>query len=216
MKKAKKLILILMCLLLAQVAVPSLQAAQNVQAATVNNGLKKENGKYYYYNNGKKVTNRFVKVAVSKKADGTVVYKKMYFGAKGAAYTATETTGVIAKTIGDKKYGFDTKGYLLTKGLYVRKDTEKFLYIGTGGVYDAAVSAKFNRAAVYKNKYSTLASLLKQYNLKVKKTTTNSTCYPDSKYLGGKDYMYYYANFIISTVKDKNGKNELFMYTMSR
>ena len=57
MKKCKKILILVLCLLMVQIPVLTVSPAETVQAATVKSGLKKEKGKYYYYEKGKKVQN---------------------------------------------------------------------------------------------------------------------------------------------------------------
>lgn len=217
MKILKKVLILVLCLALVQIPVSMFSSTETVQAAA-KDGLVKSGSNYYYYSNGKKVTNKWVmKVYVGTDSKGAKVYKRMYFGSNGAAYRATSSQGkFVVKTIAGKQWGFDTKGYLMPKGLYVGKKSEKFFYFNATGTVNTSISNAFNKAAKYEKSFSTLSSLLKKYGIKATKTTSSSTCYFNQKYVGGKDYTYTFANFRIGTTKDKNGKNEIFMYAESR
>lgn len=216
MKVLKKLFIVLLCLALVQMPVSAFQTSTEVQTTATKKGLVKSGSNYYYYSNGKKVTNKWVmKVYVGKDSNGAKVYKRMYFGANGAAYRATSSNGLfVVKTIAGKKWGFDKKGYLMPKGLYVGKKSEQFFYFNSTGTLNTSISKAFNKAAVYAKSYTKLSALLKKYNIKPVKTSRTGTCYPDPKFTGGYDYTYTFANFKISTCK--KGSNEIFMYAESK
>lgn len=173
MKKWKKLLLFVLCLMLVQVPVMTVSSTKTVQAATVKKGLKKEKGKYYYYKNGKKVKNKWV--TVKTKENGKTVSNRYYFGKNGAAYVAAKGSGtynVTVKKISKKQYGFDTRGRM-AKGIYVNGGNMKFYVFNKKGVYDAKQSSALRKAAKYGADAATLRKLLG----KPLKEATTDTCY---------------------------------------
>lgn len=109
MKKWKKLMALLLCLL---VVLPSgLNPAVQTDAAA-KSGLVKENGKYYFYNSkGAKVKSKWKSV---KAANGTSY--RYYFSKDGAAYMGTKTTPLLKK-IGGNYYAFNSQGRAITSTL---------------------------------------------------------------------------------------------------
>ena len=186
MKKWKKLLLLIACLMFVQVSTQVLVPPVSVEAATVKSGLKKEKGNYYYYVKGKKVTNTWK----------TVKGYKYYFGKTGAAYKGTVYYGEkqikIAKIKG-KYYGFDNYARMV-KGDYVKNG--KFYSFNTKtGVYNSSRTAKLRNASKYEKSATTLRSLLG----KPSKYQKVDGCY------GGQEYYWYYKNVIVN-VASKNGK----------
>ena len=184
MKKWKKLILLLACLMFTQLSAEMLTTPVMVEAATVTSGLKKENGKYYYYYKGKKVKNTWK----------TVNGYRYYFGSNDAAYAGKVEYGekVFAyKKISGKYYGFD-KYARMQKGDYVRYG-KIYSFNKKNGVYDSKRTAVLRKAAKYETNAATIRKLLGK-PLKVKKV---SGCY------SGQEYYWYYKNMIVN-VADKN------------
>lgn len=131
MKKWKKLMALLLCLLFV---LPSgLNPAVQADAAS-KSGLVKENGKYYFYNSkGAKVKSKWKSV---KAANGTSY--RYYFSKDGAAYMGTKTTPLLKK-IGGNYYAFNSQGRAITNAM--KKINGNYYYFGSKG---AAVTGKIN------------------------------------------------------------------------
>lgn len=213
MKKWKKILVMVLCLMMVQVPAVSLTAPETVQAATVKNGLKKENGKYYYYKQGKKLKNTWRTVPTKV---GTKKYNyRYYFGKTGAAYAASPTYNkftynVVIKTIGGKKYGFDTKGRMV-KGYYVNGTTYKFYAFNTKtGVYDPKRTAALQKASVpVKGKFVDARTLRKYIGKPLKQKVYGTSCYIP----GGKDIELTYKYYIVSLGRYPNGKEIVYGVT---
>lgn len=228
MKKWKKLLFLIACLMFVQVSTQVMTTPVNVEAATTKEGLKKENGKYYYYENGKKVTNTWK----------TVRSYKFYFGKTGAAYTNT-----VVK-IKNSYYGFNKYGRMLTNAWKTVKGN-KYYFGKTGVAYKGTVlygekqikivkingksygfdtyarmvkgdyvkNGKFysfnTKTGVYDasrtsklrsaSKYEKNASTLRSLLGKPSKYEKLDGCY------GGQEYYWYYKNVMVN-VAVKNGK----------
>lgn len=211
MKKLKKLLIIILCLMMIQVPETSITGPSVVSAATVKSGLTKINGKYYYYKNGKKIKNKWKTIKTT--VNGKTVSYRYYFGSNGAAYAAKKRAGVTycfaVKTINGKKYGFDTQGHML-KGIYVSSKEKFYVFNAKTGVYNATRSAKFNKAAKYKKSAATLRKLLKAQT--PVKTQTSSSCF----YTGGTDIVITYDHYVVNYCRNKTGKKEIFLAVYSR
>lgn len=196
MRKWKKLLVIVLCLMMVQAPAVSFTQPQTVEAAAVKNGLKKEKGKYYFYEDGKRVTNTWKNVKRVK--NGKTTTERYYFGTNGAAYAGKIVYGSYTPSIrkvNGKTYAFGYSGRML-KGPVVLD--EKFYFMNRKtGVYDAAQTAKLRKAYGYEKNAAPLRALLG----KPKKIKTMDSCYGD-----GKDLMLYYEHFILSVYKNKQGK----------
>lgn len=132
MKKWKRILAVILCLLCVQVPVISETGTVQVQAAAVKTGLKKENGKYYYYVKGKKVKN--VWKSVNKTSNGKKITYRYYFGKDGAAYAGKKVNGVTKpalKKISGSYYAFDSLGRMM-KGTYVVNGVYRTFSSSTG------------------------------------------------------------------------------------
>ncbi len=116
MKKWKKVLVFLICLLFVQA--PAVHLTAPVQAAArTKTGLVKENGKYYFYNsNGAKVKSKWKSV---KAANGKTY--RYYFSSDGSALTGTRTAPLLKK-IGGKYYAFNSQGRAITNAWKSIKD----------------------------------------------------------------------------------------------
>lgn len=200
MKKWKKILAIMLCLLFVQAPVISLTAPVTVEAAAVKSGLKKEKGKYYFYVKGTKVKNAWR--TIKTKSNGKTVSYRYYFGKDGAAYMGKKVSGVnvpAVKKINGNYYAFGTSARML-KGVYVIND-KFYLFNKNTGVYDPGMSTQLRKASAYEKNAATLKKLLAKLFGKPSKTETLDSCYGD-----GKDMLYYYPNFMVNTFKNTKGR----------
>ncbi len=198
MKRIKKILTLVLCLLMVQtVALPAV-APTTVQAA-VKNGLKKERGNYYYYVNGKKVTNKWV--SVSKTTNGKKVTNRYYFKSNGAAYRSPVdeycTYNIAMYKINGKWYGFDHGGKL-ARG--VRTDIQGRIWVlDSNGLLNSKKTVAL-RNAVKNNDLKTVSAMLGKYE---KRTITSSCLQANSK-----DYGFYYHCVVLTVIRNnKTGKN---------
>lgn len=115
MKKWKRILAVILCLLCVQVPILPETGAVQVQAATAKSGLKKENGKYYYYSNGKKVKSIWKSITTT--SNGKKVTYRYYFGKDGAAYAGKKVNGATQpalRKISGCYYAFDSYGRMMT------------------------------------------------------------------------------------------------------
>lgn len=99
--------------------------------AAVKNGLvTRPSGNIYYYQKGKLLKNSWKTVTVKKKR------YKYFFGKNGAAYKAGANRhgyyNVKVFTVGKKKFGFDSDGHLVSKGIYVDNNQKILAFTSTG------------------------------------------------------------------------------------
>lgn len=191
--------LMIFCLLFVSATAVCWMTPVTAEAASVKQGLVKENGKYYYYAVNKagksvKVTEKWKTVKVTK--NGKTSYSRYYFGKNGAAYAGSEKLGVktpAVKKIDGKYYGFGVDAKML-KGIYFIN--EKFYVFSSNGTFDSARSSSLRRAYGYEKKAAQLKKLLG----KAKKTESLNGCYGS-----GKEYLIYYPNFVLNTGKNAKG-----------
>ncbi|MDO4277096.1 MAG: hypothetical protein Q4D16_25835 [Eubacteriales bacterium] len=196
MKKWKKILAVMLCLLFVQAPVISLTEPVVAEAAAVKSGLKKENGKYYFYVKGQRVKNTWKNVKTT--SGGKTTVSRYYFGKDGAAYAGKRVNGMYVpavKKINGKYYGFGVAARML-KGIYVVND--RFcVFNSKTGVLDSAKSNQLRKASTYERDAAQLRKLLG----KPRKTQVLDSCYGD-----GKDLMLYYPNFMVSLFKNTKGK----------
>lgn len=165
MKRWKRVLLFLLCLMMLQAPILSDYTgitATTVQAAT-KNGLVKKGKNYYYYKKGKMVKNAWKTVKTT--VNGKTVKYRYYFGKNGKAYRATTsyncTYNVVIKKVNGKKYGFDTKGRLAA-GVYAdeEKTAENLYYFNAKGVYNAKKTKALNAVAKEGGDLAALVALL--------------------------------------------------------
>lgn len=201
MKKWKKLLIFVLCLMLVQVPVVTVSSTKTVQAATVKKGLKKERGQYYYYKNGKKVTNKWVTVKVKEK--GKTVSYRYYFGKNGAAYKAVKSFGsynnVVVKKIKGVRYGFNARGRM-AKGVYVNGGNLRFYAFTKKGVYDAKTTSALRKASKEGADATTLRKLLGK---PLKEEVTDS-CYSDPLVVN--DVILTYSYFTLTLGRYADGR----------
>lgn len=170
MKKWKRILAVILCLLCVQVPVVSESAAVRVEAATVKKGLKKEGTKYYYYVNNKKVTNTWK--SVTKTVNGKKTTYRYYFGKDGAAYAGKKGAPALKKISG-AYYAFDSTGKMLKgktyliSGVYrtfsstgqmtglMKEGSNYYYYKGSKKVTNSFVNVKFKNSSgkTYTNRY---------------------------------------------------------------
>lgn len=200
MKKWKKILAVLLCLLFVQAPVLSLTEPVTVEAAAVKSGLKKEKGKYYFYVKGNKVKNTWRTIKV--KSNGKTISYRYYFGKDGAAYMGKKVNGVnvpIVRKVNGKYYAFGTSARMV-KGIYVIND-KFWAFNSKTGVYEPGTSKQLRKASAYEKSAATLKLLLTKFIGKPGKSETLDSCYGD-----GKDMLYYYPNFMVNTFKNTKGK----------
>lgn len=209
----KKLMIFMLCLVLAQSVFTYFDKADHVQAATVKNGLKKEGSYYYYYNKNKKVTNAWKTVKVT--ANGKTVSYKYYFGSNGRAYAAKDlkksdnyTKNVVVKKIGSYYYGFDNKGRMVKSGYYndplkldANGDSYTY-YFDKNGRYNAAKSKAIRKAGAYGANAASLRKILG----KPKATKKLNSCFGEP----GDDYQLNYANIYVTLHRYPDGREMVF------
>lgn len=201
MKKWKKLLIFVLCLMLMQVPVTTVSSPENVQAATVKKGLKKERGKYYFYVNGKKVKNTWKTVKVKEK--GKIVSYRYYFGKNCAAYSAVKAMGsynnVVVKSIKGKKYGFNARGRM-AKGVYVNGSNMRFYAFTKKGIYDPKKNSALRKASKEGADARTLRNLLGK---PLKEQITDS-CYTDPRVVN--DVILTYPNMTVTLGRYADGR----------
>ena len=195
MKKTKRFLAVVLCMLLMLTPLAVVAETVTVQAAepqTVKVKLDKKTGKRYGYDeNNQKVTQQW---GVTAKGF------RYYFGKNGAAYQADQDMvgkyGILMKKINGKYYGFDVSGH-----------TVKGIRVGSVSMYEVPKLYYFNpktgavdkkKTSLYR-KYAATSTLAKQNNAsKIKKVlgkykkctiSKSNTCMLDGN---GKDVTYTY------------------------
>lgn len=192
MKKLKRFLAVILCLVLIQAPLQILSQPVTVQAAA--GTLVTKNGNKYYYYKGKKQVNCW------KKIDG----EYYYFGKNGAAYMAEKIDGVkyniAVKKVKGVSYGFDNEGHRVG-GLNITMAGNLFYFSPKTGVYAPKTTAKY-RAAAKTGVYSTELRKLLGKQLKTEKL--NDLCV--SWGTTGKNYIY--KKYELQTVYDAKVKKE--------
>lgn len=204
MKKTKRFLAVVLCMLLMLTPLAVVAETVTVQAAgpqTVKVKLDKKTGKRYGYDeNNQKVTQQW---------GVTVKGFRYYFGKNGAAYQADQDMvgkyGILMKKINGKYYGFDVSGH-----------TVKGIRVGSVSMYEIPKLYYFNpktgavdkkKTSLYR-KYAATSTLAKQNNAskikkilgKYKKCTISkgNTCMLDGN---GKDVTYTYDYVQLNVVR---------------
>ena len=204
MKKTKRFLAVVLCMLLMLTPLAVVAETVTVQAAgpqTVKVKLDKKTGKRYGYDeNNQKVTQQW---GVTAKGF------RYYFGKNGAAYQADQDMvgkyGILMKKINGKYYGFDVSGH-----------TVKGIRVGSVSMYEIPKLYYFNpktgavdkkKTSLYR-KYAATSTLAKQNNAskikkvlgKNKKSTISkgNTCMLDGN---GKDVTYTYDYVQLNVVR---------------
>ena len=204
MKKTKRFLAVVLCMLLMLTPLAVVAETVTVQAAgpqTVKVKLDKKTGKRYGYDeNNQKVTQQW---GVTAKGF------RYYFGKNGAAYQADQDMvgkyGILMKKINGKYYGFDVSGH-----------TVKGIRVGSVSMYDIPKLYYFNpktgavdkkKTSLYR-KYAATSTLAKQNNAsKIKKVlgkykkcaiSKGNTCMLDGN---GKDVTYTYDYVQLNVVR---------------
>ena len=204
MKKTKRFLAVVLCMLLMLTPLAVVAETVTVQAAgpqTVKVKLDKKTGKRYGYDeNSQKVTQQW---GVTAKGF------RYYFGKNGAAYQADQDMvgkyGILMKKINGKYYGFDVSGH-----------TVKGIRVGSVSMYDIPKLYYFNpktgavdkkKTSLYR-KYAATSTLAKQNNAsKIKKVlgkykkcaiSKGNTCMLDGN---GKDVTYTYDYVQLNVVR---------------
>ena len=204
MKKTKRFLAVVLCMLLMLTPLAVVAETVTVQAAgpqTVKVKLDKKTGKRYGYDkNNQKVTQQW---GVTAKGF------RYYFGKNGAAYQADQDMvgkyGILIKKINGKYYGFDVSGH-----------TVKGIRVGSVSMYEIPKLYYFNpktgavdkkKTSLYR-KYAATSTLAKQNNAsKIKKVlgkykkctiSKSNTCMLDGN---GKDVTYTYDYVQLNVVR---------------
>ena len=204
MKKTKRFLAVVLCMLLMLTPLAVVAETVTVQAAepqTVKVKLDKKTGKRYGYDeNSQKVTQQW---GVTAKGF------RYYFGKNGAAYQADQDMvgkyGILMKKINGKYYGFDVSGH-----------TVKGIRVGSVSMYEVPKLYYFNpktgavdkkKTSLYR-KYAATSTLAKQNNAsKIKKVlgkykkctiSKSNTCMLDGN---GKDVTYTYDYVQLNVVR---------------
>ena len=204
MKKTKRFLAVVLCMLLMLTPLAVVAETVTVQAAepqTVKVKLDKKTGKRYGYDeNNQKVTQQW---GVTAKGF------RYYFGKNGAAYQADQDMvgkyGILMKKIDGKYYGFDVSGH-----------TVKGIRVGSVSIYEIPKLYYFNpktgavdkkKTSLYR-KYAATSTLAKQNNAsKIKKVlgkykkctiSKSNTCMLDGN---GKDVTYTYDYVQLNVVR---------------
>ena len=204
MKKTKRFLAVVLCMLLMLTPLAVVAETVTVQAAepqTVKVKLDKKTGmRYGYDENNQKVTQQW---GVTAKGF------RYYFGKNGAAYQADQDMvgkyGILMKKINGKYYGFDVSGH-----------TVKGIRVGSVSMYEVPKLYYFNpktgavdkkKTSLYR-KYAATSTLAKQNNAsKIKKVlgkykkctiSKSNTCMLDGN---GKDVTYTYDYVQLNVVR---------------
>ena len=204
MKRTKRFLSVVLCMLLMLTPLAVVAETVTVQAAgpqTVKVKLDKKTGKRYGYDeNNQKVTQQW---GVTAKGF------RYYFGKNGAAYQADQDMvgkyGILMKKINGKYYGFDVSGH-----------TVKGIRVGSVSMYEVPKLYYFNpktgavdkkKTSLYR-KYAATSTLAKQNNAsKIKKVlgkykkctiSKSNTCMLDGN---GKDVTYTYDYVQLNVVR---------------
>ena len=204
MKKTKRFLAVVLCMLLMLTPLAVVAETVTVQAAepqTVKVKLDKKTGKRYGYDeNNQKVTQQW---GVTAKGF------RYYFGKNGAAYQADQDMvgkyGILMKKINGKYYGFDVSGHTV-KGIRVGSvsmyDIPKLYYFNpkTGAVDKKKTSLYRKYAATSTLGKLNNASKIKKVLGKYKKCTVSksNTCMLDGN---GKDVTYTYDYVQLNVVR---------------
>nr|WP_294660152.1 hypothetical protein [uncultured Blautia sp.] len=197
MKKAKKILALVLFLLLMLTPVVSVSQPVTVQAATKTT-LKKVNGRYYAYENGKKVCNSWRTIKVGQKN------YRYYFGASGASYQASRDMmgryGVLVKKIKGQYYGFNYLGRMCT-GVRVGSTSAYGMpyvfYFNANGTYNKTKTIQLRRASMTNKNAATIKKLLGKYQ---KCKISKNSCFMNGN---GSDVTYTYANVELSVFRPK-------------
>lgn len=204
MKKTKRFLAVVLCMLLMLTPLAVVAETVTVQAAgpqTVKVKLDKKTGKRYGYDeNNQKVTQQW---GVTAKGF------RYYFGKNGAAYQANQKKvgkyGILLTKIDGQYYGFDVSGH-----------TVKGIRVGSVSMYEVPKLYYFNpktgavdkkKTSLYR-KYAATSTLAKQNNAsKIKKVlgkykkctiSKSNTCMLDGN---GKDVTYTYDYVQLNVVR---------------
>ena len=204
MKKTKRFLAVVLCMLLMLTPLAVVAETVTVQAAgpqTVKVKLDKKTGKRYGYDeNNQKVTQQW---GVTAKGF------RYYFGKNGAAYQADQDMvgkyGILMKKINGKYYGFDVSGH-----------TVKGIRVGSVSMYEIPKLYYFNpktgavdkkKTSLYR-KYAATSTMAKRNNAsKIKKVlgkykkcaiSKGNTCMRDGN---GKDVTYTYDYVQLNVVR---------------
>ena len=204
MKKTKKFLAVVLCMLLMLTPLAVIAETVTVQAAgpqTVKVKLDKKTGKRYGYDeNNQKVTQQW---GVTAKGF------RYYFGKNGAAYQADQDMvgkyGILMKKINGKYYGFDVSGHTV-KGIRVGSvsmyEVPKLYYFNpkTGAVDTKKTTLYRKYAATSTLGKLNNASKIKKVLGKYKKCTVSksNTCMLDGN---GKDVTYTYDYVQLNVVR---------------
>nr|WP_288548154.1 hypothetical protein [uncultured Blautia sp.] len=204
MKKTKRFLAVVLCMLLMLTPLAVVAETVTVQAAepqTVKVKLDKKTGKRYGYDeNNQKVTQQW---GVTAKGF------RYYFGKNGAAYQADQDMvgkyGILMKKINGKYYGFDVSGHTV-KGIRVGSvsmyEVPKLYYFNpkTGAVDKKKTSLYRKYAATSTLEKQNNASKIKKVLGKYKKCTISksNTCMLDGN---GKDVTYTYDYVQLNVVR---------------
>lgn len=204
MKKTKRFLAVVLCMLLMLTPLAVVAETVTVQAAgpqTVKVKLDKKTGKRYGYDeNNQKITQQW---GVTAKGF------RYYFGKNGAAYQADQDMvgkyGILMKKINGKYYGFDVSGHTV-KGIRVGSvsmyEIPKLYYFNpkTGAVDKKKTSLYRKYAATSTMAKRNNASKIKKVLGKYKKCTISksNTCMLDGN---GKDVTYTYDYVQLNVVR---------------
>ena len=204
MKKTKRFLAVVLCMLLMLTPLAVVAETVTVQAAgpqTVKVKLDKKTGKRYGYDeNNQKVTQQW---GVTAKGF------RYYFGKNGAAYQANQKKvgkyGILLTKIDGQYYGFDVSGHTV-KGIRVGRvsmyDIPKLYYFNpkTGAVDKKKTSLYRKYAATSTLGKLNNASKIKKVLGKYKKCTVSksNTCMLDGN---GKDVTYTYDYVQLNVVR---------------
>ena len=181
MKKTKRFLAVVLCMLLMLTPLAVVAETVTVQAAgpqTVKVKLDKKTGKRYGYDeNNQKVTQQW---GVTAKGF------RYYFGKNGAAYQADQDMvgkyGILMKKINGKYYGFDVSGH-----------TVKGIRVGSVSMYEIPKLYYFNPKTGAVDKKKTILGKYKKCTI-----SKGNTCMLDGN---GKDVTYTYDYVQLNVVR---------------
>lgn len=209
MKKLKKTLAALLCLVMILAPVQIFAETTEAPAVKQEVRLNKNNGRYYYYENGKRVTKRNVWVKIKSGASKGVYY----FQKNGTACAAEKLPGmnynIRNQKIGKYYYGFDNKGRRVT-GLWYKADGTAY-YFNSNGTCNSTVSRKYRALSPRMNpvmeqkSVSNARKLLDKLGRPRAIKSNGDSCVLESGL--GTDYIAVYAHYELQYTKyNKTGK----------
>ena len=178
--------------------------AGSVHAAEKNGLVTKASGSIYYYQKGKLLKNAWKTITIKKKK------YKYYFGKNGSAYKAPANLfgfyNVKVFKIGKAKYGFDTEGHLVAKGIYVDDSSKIWVFTSSGKYNDKTTKTLRKKFRPFDVTHKVSKDLLKQvrkYFGKPKRSEYSNSCKPWNHTDQFEDLKLIYSHYEVQLVHNK-------------